>query len=201
MKPIGFTMIVALFSFAALVPAQAPAFAELTVEVGGAPMRPSRNIIENAIESKDHTAFVAALKAADLIEVLQGAGPFTVFAPVNKAFEKLPKGALDALLKPEAKAALTEILTYHVIPGKYSAADFIAAIKKSGGKAALKTLEGEDLSVEIDGRKLIVVDAKGGQAIVTIPDVNQKNGMVHVVDAVLSPKNRSPAAQPEPLPP
>ncbi|HUZ90650.1 MAG TPA: fasciclin domain-containing protein, partial [Methylocella sp.] len=111
----------------------APAFAELTVEVGGGPMYPSKNIIENIVNSKDHTTFVAALKAADLVETLQGDGPFTVFAPVNKAFEKLPKGTLETLLKPENKEALTAILTYHVIPGKISAADFIAAIKKGGG--------------------------------------------------------------------
>lgn len=165
------------------------ALAELTIEVGGAPMRPSRTFIDNLAGSKDHTALVAAVRAAELVETFQGDGPFTLFAPVNKAFEKLPKGTLDTLLKPENKAALTALLTYHIIPGKYSAADFIDAIKKGGGKAALKTVEGEELTVEQDGRKLIIIDAKGGKAIVTIPDVNQKNGMIHVVDAVLSPRN------------
>ena len=119
-----------------------PAFAEMTVEVGGAPMYPSKNIIENAVNSKDHTTLVAAVKAADLVETLQGDGPFTVFAPVNKAFEKLPKGTVETLLKPENKPALTAVLTYHVIPGKISAADFIAAVKKGGGEAMLQDRRG-----------------------------------------------------------
>ncbi|WP_084572727.1 fasciclin domain-containing protein [Methylocapsa aurea] len=161
---------------------------EMSVEVGGAPMYPSKTIVENAVNSKDHTILAAALKAADLVDTLQGAGPFTVFAPVNKAFEKLPKGMLDNLLKPENKAALTGVLSYHVVPGKYSVADFVAAVKKAGGKAVFTTIEGEDLTVEQNGRKLEVIDARGGKAIVTIPDVNQKNGVIHVVDSVLSPK-------------
>ncbi|WP_026607257.1 fasciclin domain-containing protein [Methylocapsa acidiphila] len=171
---------------AALSPAAA--HAEMTVEVGGAPMYPSRTIVENAAASKDLSALFTGLKAADLVAALEGDGPFTVLAPVNKAFEKMPKGALDDLMKPDNKPALTAILAYHVIPGKYSAADLVAAIKKGGGRATLKTLEGEDLAVEHDGRKLIIVDAKGAKAIVTIPDVNQKNGVIHVIDAVLSPK-------------
>jgi uncharacterized surface protein with fasciclin (FAS1) repeats len=166
-----------------------PAFAEMTVEVGGAPMYPSRNIIENAVNSKDHTKFFAAVKAADLFETLQGGGPFTVFAPVNKAFDKLPKGTLATLLKPENKAALTAVLTYHVIPGKISAADFVAAVKKGGGKAMYKTVEGEELTVRHDGRRLEILDAKGGKSFVTITDVNQKNGVIHVVDTVLLPKS------------
>ena len=166
-----------------------PAFAEMTVEVGGAPMYPSRNIIENAINSKDHTTLVAALKAADLVETLQGDGPFTVFAPVNKAFEKLPKGTVATLLRPENKAALTAVLTYHVIPGKISAADFVAAVKKGGGEATYKTVEGEELTVRQDGRRLEIIDAKGDKAFVTIADVNQKNGVIHVVDTVLMPKS------------
>jgi uncharacterized surface protein with fasciclin (FAS1) repeats len=165
------------------------AFAEMTVEVGGAPMYPSRNIIENAINSKDHTTLIAAVKAADLVETLQGDGPFTLFAPVNKAFDKLPKGTVATLLKPENKAALTAVLTYHVIPGKISAADFIAAIKKGGGEATYKTVEGEDLTVRQDGRRLEIIDAKGGKSFVTIADVNQKNGVIHVVDTVLMPKS------------
>jgi uncharacterized surface protein with fasciclin (FAS1) repeats len=164
-----------------------PAFAEMTVEVGGAPMYPSKNIIENAVNSKDHTTLVAALKAADLIETLQGDGPFTVFAPVNKAFERLPKGTVATLFKPENKAALTAVLTYHVIPGKISAADFVAAVKKGGGEATYKTVEGEDLTVRQDGRRLEIVDAKGDKSFVTIADVNQKNGVIHVVDTVLLP--------------
>jgi uncharacterized surface protein with fasciclin (FAS1) repeats len=166
-----------------------PAFAEMTVEIGGAPMYPSRNIIENAVNSKDHTTLVAAVKAADLVESLQGDGPFTVFAPVNKAFDRLPKGAVEKLLKPENKAALTAILTYHVIPGKISAADFIAAVKKGGGEATYKTVEGEELSVRQDGRRLEIIGAKGDKSFVTIADVNQKNGVIHVVDTVLMPKS------------
>jgi uncharacterized surface protein with fasciclin (FAS1) repeats len=166
-----------------------PAFAEMTVEVGGAPMYPSRNIIENALNSKDHTTLVAAVKAADLVEILQGEGPFTVFAPVNKAFDKLPKGTVEKLLKPENKAALTAVLTYHVIPGKISAADFVAAVKKGGGEATYKTVEGEELTVRQDGRRLEIIDAKGDKSFVTIADVNQKNGVIHVVDTVLMPKS------------
>jgi uncharacterized surface protein with fasciclin (FAS1) repeats len=166
-----------------------PAVAEMTVEVGGAPMYPSRNIIENAVNSKDHTMLVAAIEAAGLVETLQGEGPFTVFAPVNKAFEKLPKGTVATLLKPENKAALTAVLTYHVIPAKISAADFVAAVKKGGGEATYKTLEGEELTVRQDGRRLEIIDAKGGKSFVTIADVNQKNGVIHVVDTVLMPKS------------
>jgi uncharacterized surface protein with fasciclin (FAS1) repeats len=184
----------AAMSFAALAGAVlasscAPAFAEMTVEVGGAPMYPSRNIIENAVNSKDHTTLVAAVKAAGLIETLQGEGPFTVFAPVSKAFDKLPKGTVATLLKPENKATLTAVLTYHVIPGKISAADFVAAVKKGGGEATYKTVEGEELTVRQNGRRLEISDAKGGKSFVTIADVNQKNGVIHVVDTVLMPKS------------
>ena len=167
----------------------APALAEMTVEVGGAPMYPSKTIIENAVNSKDHTTLVAAIKAADLVETLQGDGPFTVFAPMNKAFEKLPKGTLETLLKPENKPALTAVLTYHVIPGKISAADFVEAVKNGGGKATYKTVEGEALTVQQDGRRLEIIDTKGDKAFVTIADVNQKNGVIHVVDTVLLPKS------------
>lgn len=166
-----------------------PAFAEMTVEVGGAPMYPSKNIIENAVNSKDHTTLVAAVKAADLVETLQGDGPFTVFAPVNKAFEKLPKGTVETLLKPENKPTLAAVLTYHVLPGKISAADFIAAVKKGGGEAMYKTVEGEELTIKQNGRKLEIIDAKGDKSFVTIADVNQKNGVIHVVDTVLLPKS------------
>ena len=166
-----------------------PAVAEMTVEVGGAPMYPSKNIIENAANSKDHTTFFAAVKAADLVETLQGDGPFTVFAPVNKAFDKLPKGTVEKLLKPENKAALTAVLTYHVIPGKISAADFVAAVNKGGGEATYQTVEGEELTVRQDGRRLEIIDAKGDKSFVTIADVIQKNGVMHVVDTVLMPKS------------
>ncbi|MGH6835128.1 MAG: fasciclin domain-containing protein [Methylocella sp.] len=175
-------------SFAALGAAHSPAFAEMTVEVGGAPMYPSKNIIENAVNSKDHTTLVAAVKAAGLVETLQGEGPFTVFAPVNKAFDKLPKGMVATLLKPENQATLTAVLTYHLIQGRISAADFVAAVKKGGGQATYKTVEGEELTVRQNGRRLEIIDAKGGKSLVTIADVIQKNGVIHVVDTVLMPK-------------
>jgi uncharacterized surface protein with fasciclin (FAS1) repeats len=194
MPPFRTAAFAATMSFAALGGAVlsssfAPAFAEMTVEVGGAPMYPSKTIIENAVNSKDHTTLVAAIKAADLVETLQGDGPFTVFAPVNKAFEKLPKGTVETLLKPENKATLTAVLTYHVILGKISAADFVAAIKKGGGQAMYKTVEGEELTVKQNGRRLEIIDAKGDKSFVTIADVNQKNGVIHVVDTVLQPKS------------
>jgi len=166
-----------------------PAIAEMTVEVGGAPMFPSKNIIENAVNSKDHTTLVAAVKAAGLVETLEGDGPFTVFAPVNKAFDKLPKGTVEKLLMPENKTTLTAVLTYHVIPGKISAAQFIAAIKKGGGEAMYKTVEGDELTLRQNGRRLEIIDAKGGKSFVTIADVNQSNGVIHVVDTVLMPKS------------
>jgi uncharacterized surface protein with fasciclin (FAS1) repeats len=183
------TMSLAALGGAVLSSSFAPAFAEMTVEVGGAPMYPSKTIIENAVNSKDHTTLVAAIKAADLVETLQGDGPFTVFAPVNKAFEKLPKGTVETLLKPENKATLTAVLTYHVILGKISAADFVAAIKKGGGQAMYKTAEGEELTVKQNGRRLEIIDAKGDKSFVTITDVNQKNGVIHVIDTVLQPKS------------
>lgn len=160
---------------------------EKTVMVGGAPMYPSKNIVENAVNSKDHTTLVAAVKAAGLVETLQGDGPFTVFAPVNKAFDMLPKGAVDNLLKPENKAQLTAVLTYHVVPGNLDAQELMKWVKKGNGKATLKTVQGEELTVMQDGKKLWVMDAKGGKAMVTISDVHQKNGVIHVIDHVLMP--------------
>ena len=161
---------------------------EMTVEVGGAPMYPSKNIIENAVNSKDHTTLVAAVLAAGLVDILQGKGPFTVFAPVNAAFDALPAGTVDTLLKPENKDKLVAILTYHVLPGKHSARSIMADIKKMGGKATYKTVEGEDLSFEMKDGALWVWDAKGDAARVTIADVNQSNGVIHVIDKVLLPK-------------
>jgi uncharacterized surface protein with fasciclin (FAS1) repeats len=159
----------------------APAHAEeKTVMVGGAAMFPSKNIIQNAVNSKDHTTLVAAVKAAGLVETLEGKGPFTVFAPTNTAFGKLPAGTVDTLVKPENKATLTKILTYHVVPGKLAAADL-----KDGMK--LKTAEGEQLSVKHQDGKVWIVDAKGGTSMVTISNVNQSNGVIHVVDTVLMP--------------
>jgi len=166
-----------------------PTFAaEMTVEVGGAPMYPSKNIIENAVNSKDHTTLVAAVKAAGLVETLSGKGPFTVFAPVNAAFDALPAGTVDTLLKPENKKKLTAVLTYHVIAKKLSAADIEAAIKKGKGKAMFKTVNGGELTFSDKDGKIWVWDANGGSAEVTIADVNQSNGVIHVIDKVLLPK-------------
>jgi uncharacterized surface protein with fasciclin (FAS1) repeats len=158
-----------------------------TVMVGGAPMYPTKNIIENAVNSKDHTTLVAAVKAAGLVETLSSAGPFTVFAPTNAAFAKLPAGTVETLLKPENKATLTSILTYHVVPGKVSAADVVAAIKKGGGKAVLTTVQGGKLTATMMGNRVMLTDAKGGMSHVTIADVNQSNGVIHVVDTVVMP--------------
>lgn len=151
-----------------------------TVMVGGAPMYPSKNIIQNAVNSKDHTTLVAAVKAAGLVDTLEGTGPFTVFAPTNEAFKKLPAGTVDTLLKPENKAKLAKILTYHVVSGKLEASDL------TDGKK-LKTVEGEDLTVKKSGDSVMIVDAKGDSATVTIPNVNQSNGVIHVINTVLLP--------------
>jgi uncharacterized surface protein with fasciclin (FAS1) repeats len=165
------------------------AFAQqTTVMVGGAAMAPSKNIIENASNSKDHTTLVAAIKSAGLVETLSGPGPFTVFAPTNDAFAKLPKASVETLMKPESKAALAKLLTYHVVAGKMSAADLLKAIKDGKGKATLKTVQGETLTAQEKGGAIELVDAKGGMSRVTIADVNQSNGVIHVVDTVLMPK-------------
>jgi uncharacterized surface protein with fasciclin (FAS1) repeats len=153
---------------------------EKTVMVGGAAMFPSKNIIQNAVNSKDHTTLVAAVKAAGLVDTLEGKGPFTVFAPTNAAFGKLPAGTVDTLVKPENKPALTKILTYHVVPGRLDASSL------ADGKK-LKTVEGEELTVKKSGDKVMIVDAKGGSSTVTISNVNQSNGVIHVVDTVLMP--------------
>jgi uncharacterized surface protein with fasciclin (FAS1) repeats len=171
----------------ALSLAALPVSAAMTKMVGGAPMYPTKNIVENAVHSKDHTTLVAAVKAAGLVDTLEGAGPFTVFAPVNKAFAKLPKGTVDTLLMPENKDKLVAVLTYHVVPGHLTAADLLAQVKEGGGKAELKTVEGETLTVAKAGRGLTVTDAKGDVAHVTISDVLQSNGVIHVIDTVLLP--------------
>nr|WP_310524037.1 fasciclin domain-containing protein [Polymorphobacter sp.] len=158
-----------------------------TVMVGGAAMYPTKNIIENAVNSKDHTTLVAAVKAAGLVETLSGPGPFTVFAPTNAAFGKLPAGTVETLVKPENKATLTTILTYHVVAGKMNAKDIAAAIKAGNGKAVLTTVQGGTLTASMMGKKLMLTDAKGGMSMVTIGDVNQSNGVIHVVDTVLMP--------------
>ncbi len=169
----------------------APLFAQMsekTVTVGGAPMYPSKNIIQNAVNSKDHTTLVAAVKAAGLVETLEGAGPFTVFAPTNEAFAKLPPGTVDNLLKPENKPTLVKVLTYHVVPGRMTAAALMKAVKAGEGMAKLKTVEGDELIVKEAGPgKLTITDAKGDVANVTIANVLQSNGVIHVIDTVLLP--------------
>ncbi|BAO56132.1 fasciclin domain-containing protein [Nonlabens marinus] len=160
---------------------------EKTVMVGGAAMYPSKNIVENAVNSKDHTTLVAAVKAADLVSTLQGEGPFTVFAPTNAAFEKLPAGTVETLLKPENKTALQGVLTYHVVAGNFSAKNIIDAINKNNGSFTVTTVNGQKLTASLKGGKVILTDAKGGTSTVTIADVNQSNGVIHVVDTVLLP--------------
>ena len=161
---------------------------EKTVEVGGAPMYPSKNIVENAVNSKEHTTLVAAVQAAGLVDVLMSEGPFTVFAPTNAAFDKLPAGTVETLLKPENLKLLQTILTYHVVAGKMNAKDIDAAIKKGNGKATLKTVSGGTLTAWMKGKDLYITDENGASAKVTIADVNQSNGVIHVVDSVVTPK-------------
>ncbi|PRZ19803.1 fasciclin domain-containing protein [Flavobacterium granuli] len=166
----------------------ATSFAQKTVMVGGAAMYPSKNIIENAVNSKDHTTLVAAVQAADLVETLQGKGPFTVFAPTNAAFEKLPMGTVETLLKPENLKTLQSILTYHVVAGKMTASDVSKAIKAGNGKAMLTTVSGGTLTAWMKGKTLYITDENGSMATVAIADVNQSNGVIHVIDTVLLPK-------------
>jgi len=178
-------IIIAAFALAAI--AFAPKTYAQTKMVGGAAMYPTKNIIENAVNSKDHTTLVAAVKAAGLVETLEGDGPFTVFAPTNEAFDKLPAGTVDNLVKPENKATLTKILTYHVVAGRMSSADLMAKVKEGNGKAELTTVQGGKLWAMQKGKKLYLVDEKGGQSWITISDVNQSNGVIHVVNTVLMP--------------
>jgi uncharacterized surface protein with fasciclin (FAS1) repeats len=186
MRKIAFAVMMAAATFTLSTSLSLQADAK-TVMVGGAPMYPTKNIVENAVNSKDHTTLVAAVKAAGLVQTLEGAGPFTVFAPTNAAFNRLPKGTVDNLLKPENKKMLTSVLTYHVVAGNYSAKELAAAIAKGGGKAMLKTVEGESLTFMKKGNGITITDEKGGMARVTIPDVNQSNGVIHVVNRVLLP--------------
>jgi uncharacterized surface protein with fasciclin (FAS1) repeats len=190
------TLKTGLCALALLVGTVAPQFAQDnmmgkkekgTVMVGGAPMYPTKDIIDNAVNSKDHTTLVAAVKAAGLVETLKSAGPFTVFAPVNAAFAALPAGTVDNLLKPENKATLTAVLTYHVVAGRVGAADVLKAIKAGKGKFVAKTVQGAELTFTTKGGKVMVTDAKGNTATVTIADVNQSNGVIHVIDKVLLP--------------
>lgn len=161
---------------------------EKTVEVGGAPMYPSKDIVSNAVNSKDHTTLVAAVKAADLVATLQSAGPFTVFAPTNAAFDMLPAGTVTTLLMPENKATLSKVLTYHVVAGKLNAVDIAKKIKEGNGSATLTTVAGGTITLSMEGKKLAIKDENGGTAYVTIKDVSQSNGVIHVVDHVLLPK-------------
>jgi uncharacterized surface protein with fasciclin (FAS1) repeats len=160
---------------------------EHTVMVGGAAMYPSRDIIQNAVNSKDHTTLVAAVKAAGLVQTLEGPGPFTVFAPTNAAFAKLPAGTVQSLLQPANKDKLTAVLTYHVVAGRLTGADLMQKVRDGGGSATLTTVQGDALIVTADGAGLIITDAKGRAAHVTIGDVMQSNGVIHVVDEVLLP--------------
>lgn len=163
------------------------AFAQMPMKnpmVGGAAMYPTKTIVDNAMNSKDHTTLVAAVKAAGLVDTLSGPGPFTVFAPTNEAFAKLPAGTVETLVKPENKAMLTTILTYHVVAGKHSGAELMAMA--NSGKA-LTTVQGEMLKVSVKDKHVVLTDAKGGMSMVSIADVNQSNGVIHVVDTVLMP--------------
>ncbi len=179
-------MAVAAAALTALTTMSGTAFAKDPM-VGGAPMYANKNIVENAVNSKDHTTLVAAVKAAGLVDTLEGPGPFTVLAPTNEAFKKLPAGTVDNLLKPENKAQLQAVLTYHVLPGTLTAKDLMEKIKEGGGKYEAKTVQGEPLTFEKKGKGIEVVDSKGGTAKVTIPNVMQSNGVIHVINAVLLP--------------
>ncbi len=174
------------YAFLALALSATSAFAANPM-VGGKEMFPTKNIVENASNSADHTTLVAAVKAAGLVATLQGPGPFTVFAPTNAAFEALPAGTVDTLLKPENKAKLTAVLTYHVVAGDLTAAKLAKKIKAGGGKAELTTVNKEKITVMMTGDKVTIKDAKGGEATVTIADVKQSNGVIHVIDKVLLP--------------
>ncbi len=177
----------ALLAALALLAPAATMHAQKDPDVGGAPMYATKNIVENAVNSKDHTTLVAAVKAAGLVQTLEGPGPFTVFAPTNEAFAKLPAGTVDTLLKPENKAQLVKVLTYHVVPGKVTSHELVRMIKRGHGKAELKTVEGGTLTATLQDGKVMLTDDKGGMATVTIPDVYQSNGVIHVIDAVLLP--------------
>ena len=184
------TILAILFVVAGLTVASSTAFAQMMKEnpmVGGAAMYPSKTIVTNAMNSADHTTLVAAVKAAGLVDTLNSKGPFTVFAPTNAAFDQLPAGTVDSLLKPENKSMLTKVLTYHVISGKYDSKALAQLIKKGHGKGRLKTVSGDSLTVMMDGGNIVLRDEKGGTSTVTTADVYQSNGVIHVVNAVLLP--------------
>jgi uncharacterized surface protein with fasciclin (FAS1) repeats len=178
----------AALTLAFAVTTPSPSFAkEMTKMVGGAAMYPSKNIVQNAVNSKDHTTLVAAVKAAGLVPTLESNGPFTVFAPTNEAFKKLPEGTVQTLLKPENKDKLKSILTYHVVSGRLTAKDLMEKVKAGGGKAEIKTVEGAPLTIEAKDGKLWLIDAKGDKAEVTIANVMQSNGVIHVINTVMLP--------------
>ena len=176
-----------LAALALVAGAGSVAYAKTNPTVGGAAMYPTKTIVENAVNSRDHTTLIAAVKAAGLVDTLSGTGPFTVFAPTNAAFAKLPAGTVDSLTQPENKATLTGILTYHVVAGRMTSADIARAIRAGRGTATLTTVQGEPLKAMMTGGRLILTDAKGGTSMVTIKDVMQSNGVIHVVDTVLMP--------------
>ena len=178
-----------IFAFASAIFSLSAA-AQKTVMVGGAAMYPTKNIVENAVNSKDHTTLVAAVQAAGLVDALKGVGPFTVFAPTNAAFEMLPAGTVDNLLKPENKAALQAVLKYHVVSGKWNAESLVKMIKDNNGKATITTLAGGILYASLDDKGGVWIwDENGGKAMVTIANVNQSNGVIHVIDHVMLPKS------------
>jgi uncharacterized surface protein with fasciclin (FAS1) repeats len=177
-----------IYSIAALaLSLPAASLAKDNPMVGGQKMYTTRDIVDNAVNSADHTTLVAAVKAAGLVETLKGPGPFTAFAPTNEAFAKLPDGTVDNLLKPENKDMLVKVLTYHVVPGRITVADLKKQIKAGGGRASLKTVQGDNLTAVIMNGKLMIHDEKGGMALITIPDVIQSNGAIQVIDTVLMP--------------
>lgn len=183
-------MLSALFAVAVLGLGNISVSAQMKSEnpmVGGAAMYKTKDIVDNAVNSADHTTLVAAVKAAGLVETLRGKGPFTVFAPVNSAFAALPAGTVETLLKPENKATLTKVLTYHVLSGNFTSKDVVKAITKGGGKATFTTVSGDTLTAMLEGSSVVLMDEKGGRATVTIADVKQSNGVIHVIDAVVLP--------------
>jgi uncharacterized surface protein with fasciclin (FAS1) repeats len=190
MKRISAILLAGVAAFAVIATLAGPvplAAGEMTTTVGGAPMYPSKNIVQNAVNSKDHTTLVAAVKAAGLVQTLESPGPFTVFAPTNDAFAKLPDGTVATLLKPENKQTLTNVLTYHVVPGRFTTKDLRERIKAGGGKAELKTVQGGTLTIEEKNDKLWVIDPKGDTAEITISNVMQSNGVIQVINTVMLP--------------
>lgn len=178
-----------LLALSILVGTATAGFSQDITYVGGEPMYPAKDIVSNAVNSKDHTTLVAAVKAAGLVETLQSAGPFTVFAPTNDAFENLPEGTVATLLKPENKDLLTSILTYHVLAGRFTAETLMKEIQFSGGSKKFKTVQGGKVKISLNGNNLMIEDENGAVANITVKDVMQSNGVIHVIDAVVTPKN------------